>query len=178
MTKNRSDRNSIAGELAAVQRRPGNELAWPDTVPLPSDKVTARETMAHYTSIVVCRPADAWSPVERTRCAHLAGLLQMYSKNFRVLQDAGLLIKGERGMKPSPLLYGLEKLAGSIASHCRQLGLTSTAVQPGHPDGSHPSDRKALYAAQRPAEAPLINGQPLPEVTGPIDWVAAAKELN
>ncbi len=82
------------------------------------------EIDAIFQQIIATRPASEWNGIETQRAAQLAMLMHMVNNDTALLVRAGSLIKTNKGAKPNPLLYSLDKQNGQINHLCRSLGLT------------------------------------------------------
>ena len=133
MATNSVKHNSVEKVVSRVQSAMDAPPAWPENVPTAKDAQKQADIEAIFSMIMVTRPSNEWTGVDIHRSATLAQMLHLVSANTAILIDTGLMIKGERGMKPSPILHALEKTNSAVASLARQLGLTATNQAAGDP---------------------------------------------
>lgn len=125
MAKSRSDKNSVSSSIQRAQSALDKTPSWPTNVPAARDADKQADIESIFTQIMITRPASDWTGTDIHRSATLSQLLHLVAQNTSILVDTGLMVRGDRGMKPSPLLHALDKANATVAALARQLGLTS-----------------------------------------------------
>lgn len=155
MAKSKSDRSSVAVALEQAKQAQLAPPEWPCTQEHSGDEIKDAEIIHIFNQVISTRAPDAWTPVDVIRAATLAQLLFLTGRDVKMLISTGTLIKGARGLKPSPVLYSLEKLNAQANSLCRALGLTMQSNGLGDV-----RDQKALnnqFAAEHGGPQPVFS---------------------
>lgn len=154
-------RSSITAAAERAQDLTRGLASWPSTVERLDDEARQTKIDAAFALIVSQRPASGWPPLDLHRAAQLAAWMVEQDHLTNVLSRAGSMVKGDRGMKPSPVLYALKDISNLVQTASRSLGLTWQAV-----DRRTERGHNAEFAAS--AGPQLIEGRAEPAAQ-PID---------